>query len=138
MTDGGMFYPMFKILQEKKIYYPKINNTDVYLDFIEKNYENHELENKYQDYTKLYDKKEFDWLYYYVYVILFIDFDSNIDRELYEKIVADMIVIYQTEYKNDETNNMRGFSYTNDGGIHIGWNDLRADDPKLKTSLGRL
>ena len=85
MTDA-MFYPMFKILQEKKIYYPKINNTDVYLDFIEKNYENHELENKYQDYTKLYDKKEFDWLYYYVYV--FIDFDSNIDRELYEKIIV--------------------------------------------------
>ena len=82
-----MFYPMFKILQEKKIYYPKINNTDVYLDFIEKNYENHELENKYQDYTKLYDKTEFDWLYYYLYVILFIDFDSNIDRELYEKII---------------------------------------------------
>jgi chitinase len=65
MTDSAMFYPMFKILQEKKIYYPKINNTDVYLDFIEhqdylflgnadvyldfieKNYENHELENKY-------------------------------------------------------------------------------------------
>ena len=128
----------FFITLEKKIYYPKINNTDVYLDFIEKNYENHELENKYQDYTKLYDKKEFDWLYYYVYVILFIDFDSNIDRELYEKIIADIIVIYQTEYENDETNNMRGFSYTNDGGIHIGWNDLRADDPKLKTSLGRL
>ena len=131
-----MFYPLFKILQENKVYYPKINNADVYLDFIEKNYENNEFENKYQDYTKLYE--EFDWLYYYVYVILFIDFDSNIDRELYEKIIADIIVIYQTEYENDETNNMRGFSYTNDGGIHIGWNDLRADDPKLKTSLGRL
>ncbi len=38
-------------------------------------------------------KKEFDWLYYYVYVILFIDFDSNIDRELYEKIIADMVVL---------------------------------------------
>ena len=35
---------------------------------------------------KLYDKKDFDWLYYYVFVILFIDFDSSIDRELYEKI----------------------------------------------------
>ena len=45
-----------------------------------------------------------------------------------------MIVIYQTENENDETNNMRGFSYTND----IGWSDLRADNPKLKTSLGRL
>lgn len=87
MTDGAMFYPMFKILQENKIYYPKINNADVYLDFIEKNNENHELYNKYQDYTKLYDKKVFDWLYYYVFVILFIDFDSSIDRELYEKII---------------------------------------------------
>ena len=36
MTDSAMFYPMFKILQENKIYYPKINNADVYLDFIEK------------------------------------------------------------------------------------------------------
>ena len=138
MTDGAMFYPMFKILQEKEVYYPKINNADIYLDFIEKNYENHELKNKYQDYTKLHDKKEIDWLYYYVYVILFIDFDSIINKELYKKIVADMIVIYQTEYENDETNIMRGFSYTNDGGIHISWCDLRADDPKLKTSLGRL
>jgi hypothetical protein len=57
---------------------------------LKKNYENNELENKYQDYMI---KKEFDWLYYYVYVILFIDFDSNIDRELYEKIIADMVVL---------------------------------------------
>jgi hypothetical protein len=54
MTDGAMFYPMITILQENKVYYPKINNADVYLDFIEKNYENNELENKYKDYTKLY------------------------------------------------------------------------------------
>ena len=59
---------------------------------LKKNYENNELENKYQDYMI---KKEFDWLYYYVYVILFIDFDSNIDRELYEKIIADMVVLMQ-------------------------------------------
>jgi hypothetical protein len=137
MTDSAMFYPLFNKLQEKSIYSPKITDADVYLDFIEKNYENHELDNKYQDYTKLYDKKEFDWLYYYVFVILFIDFDSTIDRELFEKIIAVMIVIYKT-YEKDETTNMRGFSYSNDGGIHIGWSDLRADDPKLKTSLGRL
>ena len=37
---------------------------------------------------KLYDKKDFDWLYYYVFVILFMDFD----RELYEKIIAVMVV----------------------------------------------
>jgi len=88
MTDASMFFPLFKILQENEVYYPKINNADIYLDFIEKNYENHELDNKYQDYTKLYDKKDFDWLYYYVFVILFIDFD----RELYEKIIAVMVV----------------------------------------------
>ena len=31
-----MFYPMITILQENKVYYQKINNADVYLDFIEK------------------------------------------------------------------------------------------------------
>jgi len=36
MTDGGMFYPLFKILQENKVYCLKINNADVYSDFIEK------------------------------------------------------------------------------------------------------
>jgi hypothetical protein len=70
-------------------------------------------------------------MYYYVYVILFIDFESIINRESYEKIIDNMIVIYQTD-------NRRGFSYTNDGGKHIGWSDLRADDPRLQSSLGRL
>ena len=39
------------------------------------------------------------------------------------------------EYKQ---NTMQGFSYTNDDGIHIGWSDLKSDDPKLKSSIGRL
>ena len=91
-----MFYPMITILQENKVYYPKINNADVYLDFIEKKtmkIMNQRINIKIiQNYMI---KKEFDWLYYYVYVILFIDFDSNIDRELYEKIIADMVVLMQ-------------------------------------------
>jgi thiol-disulfide isomerase/thioredoxin len=99
MTDGAMFYPMFKILQE--FYVPKINNADIYLDFFEKIYdEHHEFENIYQDYTKLYNKKEFDWMYYYLYVILFIDFESTVDREMYEKIIADMIVVYEKMEEN--------------------------------------
>ena len=32
MTDGAMFYPLFLSLQENKIYYPKINNADIYLN----------------------------------------------------------------------------------------------------------
>jgi hypothetical protein len=94
MTDGAMFYPLFKILQENEIYYPRINNADIYLDFMELNFENHE--NIYQDYTKLYDKQEFDWLYYYVYIILLKDsHEEIIDKDLYEKIIDSMIVIYQ-------------------------------------------
>ena len=93
MTDGAMFYPLFFYLQENKIYYPKINKADIYLNFIELNQNNNEFEDIYQNYTKLYDKKEFDRMYYYVYIILFVDFESIIDKELYEKIIIDMILI---------------------------------------------
>ena len=47
-------------------------------------------------YTKLYDKQEFDWLYYYVYIILLKDsHEEIIDKDLYKKIIDSMIVIYQ-------------------------------------------
>ena len=100
MTDGVMFYPLFFSLQENKIYYPKKNNADIYLNFIELNQNNNEFENAYQNYTKLYNKKEFDWMYYYVYIILFVDFESIINNELYEKIIFDIIKIYQNMNNN--------------------------------------
>ena len=70
MTDSAMFYPLFNKLQEKSIYSPKITDADVYLDFITNNLNNDELENAYQDFTKTFDVKSFDWMYYYVYIIL--------------------------------------------------------------------
>ena len=100
MTDNAMFYPLFFSLQENKIYYPKINNADIYLNFLELNQNNNEFEDAYQNYIKLYDKKEFDWMYYYVYIILFVDFESIINSELYEKIIIDIIVIYQKKNNN--------------------------------------
>jgi hypothetical protein len=115
MTEGAMFYPLFLSLQENKIYYPKINNTDIYLNSLELNQNNNEFENAYQNYTKLYDKKEFDWMYYYVYIILFVDFDSIIDNELYEKIIINMIVIYQ---KMNQENMNKNYIIINDDNIH--------------------
>jgi hypothetical protein len=90
MTDAAMFYYLYKQLQENNIYHSKINDADYYLDFIEKNMNNDELENAYQDFTKIYDKTNIDWVYYYVYIIIFNDFTNNINKELYEKIIADL------------------------------------------------
>ena len=78
MTDSAMFYPLFNKLQEKSIYSPKITNADVYLDYITNNLNNNELENAYQDFTKIFDIKSFEWMYYYVYIILLNDFESII------------------------------------------------------------
>lgn len=94
MTDTPMFYTLFKILKENNIYHPKINNSDIYLNFINENQQNNELENTYQNYTKLYDKKDYDWLYYYIYTILLID-DVLIDKILYETIINLIIRTYQ-------------------------------------------
>jgi len=89
MTDAAMFYGLFEILKKNKVYYPK-NNADIYLDIIIIESSRYVFENIYQKYRKIYDKKEFDGLYYYVYVILFVDFETNIDTELYEKIMKIM------------------------------------------------
>jgi hypothetical protein len=89
ITDvSAMFYPLFNKLQEKSIYFPKIMDADVYLDFITKNLNNDELKNAYQDFTKTFDIKSFEWMYYYVYIILLNDFESIINKELYKKIVC--------------------------------------------------
>ncbi len=100
MTDRAMFYPLFEILQEKQIYCPKINDADIYLNFIESNQDNDEVENAYQEFTQLYDKNNFDWLYYYIYIILLNDScELIIDEDLYEKIVANTIAIYKKKNK---------------------------------------
>lgn len=135
MTDAPMFYFLFKFLQKSKIYNPKINDADFYLDFIEKNYCNDELENTYTNDTKIYDKKEFDWIYYYVYIIILIDYEKHTKKNhhIYKLIVADIIDLYieftnseftnidnfivkRYEFKN-EIDNRQNFSYTNDNGV---------------------
>lgn len=89
-----MFHTLFKILKENEIYHPKINNADIYLNFINTNQTNNGLENTYQNYTNSYDKKDYDWLYYYIYIILLID-DALNDKKIYETIINLIIRTYQ-------------------------------------------
>lgn len=91
LTNSTLYYELFTNLERSKIYYTKINNPDYYLHFIENNQDNDELEDSYQNYTKNYDKKKFDWVYYYVYMILLIDYEQKINHRIYELIVSDII-----------------------------------------------
>jgi len=97
MTDAPMFYQMFNILQESGIYYPKINNVDYYLDIV-LYYNNDKLENAYQEFTRKYDKTEYEPLYYYIYIILLNDSHTNINMELYENIIIYLLDFYQINY----------------------------------------
>ena len=85
-----MFYSIFKKLKDNSIYFPKISNADIYLEFIEKNQFNDELENAYQDFTKNYDKKNIEWLYYYVYIILLNDIGDTLNSNMYKTIITSL------------------------------------------------
>ena len=87
-----------RLLVQKNIYIPKLNDISEgwnYLDKMEdlQNDEELSIENKYLEYTKGYIKKidtlqiDYDWIYYYIYIILFID--GNLD--LYNSIVVKLI-----------------------------------------------
>lgn len=97
-TDSAYFILLYKYLVQKNIYIPKLNDISEgwnYLDKMEdlQNDEELSIENKYLEYTKGYIKKndtlqiDYDWIYYYIYIILFID--GNLD--LYESIVVKLI-----------------------------------------------
>lgn len=95
MSDASIFYPLFKVLQETKIYSPKINNPDIYLDYIEDNLDNDELETEYQNYIEEYNSDELDWIYYYVYIILLFDDEISFNKDIYEKIITYIVVTYE-------------------------------------------
>ncbi len=94
-TDSAYFIPLFKFLVQNNIYIPKQNNnTDGwnYLDLMEEleRDTNLSIDLQYREYTKYYTKKshilqiDYEWIYYYLYVILLIDerldlFESIID-----------------------------------------------------------
>jgi hypothetical protein len=97
-TDSAYFIPLYKYIVQNNIYIPKLNDETEgynYLDKMEDLQNDKELsiENKYLEYTKGYNKKinilqiDNDWIYYYIYIICYID--ENLD--LYNSIIVKLI-----------------------------------------------
>lgn len=94
-TDSAMFIPLYKFITENNIYIPKISNQKegwYYIDIIEILLPNSDIELNYKNFTKGYNTKirllnlDYEWIYNYIYIILYCDFGLSIDRKLYNKI----------------------------------------------------
>lgn len=99
-TDSAYFIPLYKYITENNIYVPKIQNQEngwYYIDFLEIQQPNTEFEQNYQNFIKGYTLKnkllslDYEWIYYYVYVILYCDFGYFIERKLYDYIIESII-----------------------------------------------
>lgn len=97
-TDSAYFIPLYKYIFQNNIYIPKLNDETEGYNYLYKmedlqNDKELSIENKYLEYTKGYNKYinilqiDYDWIYYYIYIILFID--DNLD--LYESIIVKLI-----------------------------------------------
>lgn len=97
-TNVEMFNCISEILDNKQTCINfNLDTLDDYLEFIEKHKNNNNLKKKYQTFTEIYDKKDFDWMYNFVYILLFLDFscvnEEDVDRNLYEDIMNNLILI---------------------------------------------
>jgi hypothetical protein len=96
ITNSAHLIPLYKFIVENNIYIPKISNQNegqYYVDLIESNQLNSDFENNYQNFILDYNTKDdlldinYDWIYNYVYVILYCDFGNSIKTELYDNII---------------------------------------------------
>ncbi len=101
-TDSAIFIPLYKFITENNIYIPKISNQKegwYYIDIIETLQDNFIFELNYKNFIEGYDTKikllyiilDYEWIYYYVYVILYCDFGLSIDRKLYDEITEKVL-----------------------------------------------
>ena len=97
-TDSAKFISLYKYIVQNNIYIPKLNDESEGWNYIYKmedlqNDEELLINEKYLEYTKGYDKKIYilqidnDWIYYYIYIILYID--ENLD--LFNSIIVKLI-----------------------------------------------
>jgi hypothetical protein len=100
ITNSAHLIPLYKFIVENNIYIPKISNQNegqYYVDLIESNQLNSEFENNYQNFILDYNTKDdlldinYDWIYNYVYVILYCDFGNSIKTELYDNIIDEIL-----------------------------------------------
>lgn len=99
-TDSAMFIPLYKFITENNIYIPKISNQKegwYYIDIIETQLLNSDIELNYKKFIKGYNTKirllnlDYEWIYYYIYIILYCDFGLSIDRKLYDEITEKVL-----------------------------------------------
>ena len=100
ITNSAHLIPLYKFIVENNIYIPKISNQNegqYYVDLIESNQLNSDFENNYQNFILDYNTKDdlldinYDWIYNYVYVILYCDFGNSIKTELYDNIIDEIL-----------------------------------------------
>jgi hypothetical protein len=101
-TDSAMFIPLYKFITENNIYIPKISNQKegwYYIDIIETQLPNSDIELNYKNFIKGYNTKikllyinlDYEWIYYYIYIILYCDFGLSIDKKLYDEITKKVL-----------------------------------------------
>ena len=103
-TDSAKFIPLYKYIVQNNIYIPNLNDETEGYNYLYKmeelqNDKELSIENKYLEYTKGYNKNIYtlqidnDWIFYYIYIICYIDknldFDENLD--LYNSIIVKLI-----------------------------------------------
>jgi len=102
-TDSAMFIPLYKFITENNIYIPKITKQTekkegwYYIDIIETLQDNFIFELNYKNFIKGYNTKirllnlDYEWIYNYIYIILYCDFGMSIDRKLYNEITKKVL-----------------------------------------------
>jgi len=93
-TDLSQFVSLYNYIVKNNIYIP--NQIEEYY-IIELQQTTLETKKKYQKFIIGYDNKihilklDYNWIYYYIYIILFCDFGVLIDSKLYDEIIDKIV-----------------------------------------------
>lgn len=93
-TDLSQFVSLYNYIVKNNIYIP--NQIEEYY-IIELQQTTSETKKKYQKFIIGYDNKihilklDYNWIYYYIYIILFCDFGVLIDSKLYDEIIDKIV-----------------------------------------------
>jgi len=93
-TDLSQFVSLYNYIVKNNIYIP--NQIEGYY-IIELQQTTSETKKKYQKFIIGYDNKihilklDYNWIYYYIYIILFCDFGVLIDSKLYDEIIDKIV-----------------------------------------------
>lgn len=94
-TNFNSLLSLHKFIMENNIYIPKITNQEecwFYFYFIDEQCSDLQFEQNYEQFIQNYTTKntslnlDYEWIYYFIYMILYCD-NSFVERTLYEEII---------------------------------------------------